>query len=56
MPVEIRELIIKTEVTTKDQATRLNDSFKNVDHLKQEILSACKRMLKDKVKRAQMKR
>lgn len=47
MPVEIRELIIKTEVKTVQQhhVNKLHDG--ELLKLKKELLDTCKRLLKD---------
>ena len=55
MPVEIRELIIKTEIRTEDiNASLLNDI--DLGLLKNELLEDCKRMLLDANKRMNYKR
>ncbi|WP_158530863.1 DUF5908 family protein [Tenacibaculum sp. E3R01] len=55
MPVEIRELIIKTEIKTKSDE---NISLKENEFLvfKEEILETCKRMLTEGVKKINYRR
>ncbi len=55
MPVEIRELIIKTEIRTEaDKTSSLNDN--DVHLLKEELLEMCKRMLSEGVKKTNYRR
>tara|TARA_R110002050_G_scaffold261556_1_gene401625 strand:- start:109320 stop:109487 length:168 start_codon:yes stop_codon:yes gene_type:complete len=55
MPVEIRELIIKTEIRTEDvYRTSLNNIDLNL--FKNELLEDCKRMILDTNKRINYKR
>ena len=56
MPVEIRELIIKTEVRTQTQAINSVEHSLDFSEMKKEILSSCKRMIQEHKKRAQNKR
>ncbi len=55
MPIEIRELIIKTEVSTSIIDTQ---RMKNQDlsKLKNEVLEACKRMLQAEYKKQNNRR
>ncbi len=46
MPVEIRELIIKTQITQNAQTQTLGLSESDLQKLKQEILADCLRYLK----------
>lgn len=55
MPVEIRELIIKTEIKTAvEQQSTIHDIDLTV--FKEEIIEMCKRMLSDEVKRTSYRR
>lgn len=55
MPVEIRELIIKTEIrTVTDEFSSLNENEFLV--FKEEILETCKRMLTEGVKKINYRR
>ncbi|CAM1356304.1 DUF5908 family protein [Tenacibaculum halocynthiae] len=55
MPVEIRELIIKTEIKTEvDKRSSLNDN--EVYLLKEELVEMCKRMLSEEIKRTSYRR
>lgn len=55
MPVEIRELIIKTEIITEaDKGASLNDN--EVHLLKEELVEMCKRMLSEEIKKTSYRR
>ncbi|WP_417237177.1 MULTISPECIES: DUF5908 family protein [Flavobacteriaceae] len=55
MPVEIRELIIKTEIRTEtEKPTSLEEQNFNV--LKEELVEMCKRMLSEGVKKTNYRR
>jgi len=56
MPIEIRELVIKTEVSTgsKNHAGSATDS--DLKNLKKQVLEECKRMLIENEKRNSHKR
>ena len=56
MPVEIRELVIKTEVRTQTEAMNSVERSLNLEDMKKEILSSCKRMIHEQKKRSQIKR
>ena len=56
MPVEIRELVIKTEVRMHTQAVNPVERPLDISEMKKEILSSCKRMIQEQRKRAQNKR
>ena len=45
MPIEIRELIIKTEVKTTQRESLSNASKLQIERLKKEVLENCKRMI-----------
>lgn len=55
MPVEVRELIIKTEIKTRsvDHAGEkpINLDHKDIKALKQQIIHECKRLFKNKSQR-----
>lgn len=56
MPVEIREIVIKTVIHTKDAVTNTDRDEAETEALKQELLEACKRMINQNVKRVAYKR
>lgn len=56
MPIEIRELIIKTEVRTTDLNTQNTIKSEDLLLLKSQLLEDCKRMLTEGNKRASYKR
>ena len=51
MAIEIRELIIKTEVVTNQPVRDQKLQIENLSRLKREILDQCKRMLTEGNKR-----
>ncbi len=56
MPVEIRELIIKTEVRTIHNQIDKRIRIQDISVLKNELLEACKQMVLTENKRANYKR
>ncbi|MEE4000446.1 DUF5908 family protein [Tenacibaculum sp. FZY0031] len=55
MPVEIRELVIKTQIITeKEQSTSFEEQDFNV--LKEELMEMCKRMLTEGVRKTNYRR
>ncbi len=56
MPVEIREIVIKTVIHTKDFNQGNNLTNVDTEALKQEVLDACKRLINQNVKRVSYKR
>ncbi len=56
MPVEIRELIIKTEVRSVEQNEKNVFSRKDIIELKKQLLIACKRMVLEQTKKSNFKR
>jgi hypothetical protein len=56
MPIEIRELIIRTEVRTNMGAHNPLIEEDDLSNLKDDILTACKRMILEKTKKNQFKR
>ena len=55
MPVEIRELIIKTEIRTEAEKTSsLNTN--DFTALREEVLEMCKRILSEKIKKTNYRR
>jgi hypothetical protein len=51
MPVEIRELIIKTEISTNTSNRLTGAKDKNLDRLKKQILEECKRIISSAAKK-----
>jgi hypothetical protein len=56
MPIEIRELVIKTEVSTGNKNHVGNVSDSDLKNLKKQVLEECKRMLVENEKRNSHKR
>ena len=56
MPVEIRELVIKTEVRSHMHAINADENSPDFSEIKKEILVSCKRMIQEYNKRAENKR
>lgn len=56
MPIEIRELIIKTEVRTETGAFINSESEQEIYELKQQILNDCKRLISEVKKREKRRR
>ncbi len=56
MPIEIRELIIKTEVRTTNSNTQNTLKSEDLSNLKGQLLEACKQMFAKENKRASYKR
>lgn len=55
MPVEIRELVIKTEIRTEtEKLTSFEEQDFNV--LKEELINICKRMLSEGIKKTNYRR
>ena len=47
MPIEIRELIIKTEISTSAHQATQHHTLEDLDEMKKQIIEECKRMIKD---------
>ena len=56
MPVEIRELIIKTEVMSAEQQQHTSIGQKELAEMKTHILKTCKRMILEQTKKTSFKR
>jgi hypothetical protein len=56
MPVEIRELIIKTEVRSVEQINQDKVTLNDLLELKSELLMLCKRMISEQTKKSNFKR
>ena len=56
MPVEIRELIIKTEVVTEMHHAPSLSENRDLSELKAELLAKCRRMIVEKTKRNNLRR
>jgi predicted ATP-grasp superfamily ATP-dependent carboligase len=52
MPVEIRELIIKTQVSANDMHRQAEINEKDVQQLKQQLLAECKKMITERTKKS----
>ncbi|WGH75702.1 DUF5908 family protein [Tenacibaculum tangerinum] len=51
MPVEIRELVIKTEIKSVEQHTTSTIAEHRLNELKTELIESCKRMITESTKR-----
>jgi len=56
MPVEIRELIIKTEISTANQNSKAGINEQEITALKKELLDECKRIVSGSLKKSSQKR
>jgi hypothetical protein len=56
MPIEIRELIIKTKITATDQGSSTVMNERQLTALKKELLKECKRTILETAKRTSHKR
>ena len=56
MPIEIRELVIKTEVRTQDYEVQRSIDDHTISLLKQELMESCKRLLTERNKRGSYRR
>ncbi|WP_162800085.1 DUF5908 family protein [Pedobacter jeongneungensis] len=52
MPVEIRELIIKTQISTSEANQHAGISAEDVKQLKKQLLAECKKMITERTKRS----
>lgn len=56
MPIEIRELVIKTEIQTKSVDERTIVQYEELRTFKKQLLEECKRLLQKQSKRNSHKR
>lgn len=56
MPIEIRELIIKTEISSRNKVNDVSIKETEFYHLKKQLLEECKRMITEKTKKNSYKR
>lgn len=56
MPIEIRELVIKTEITSSPGNPGSASKDKQLEKLKKQLLDECRRMVSPAVKRNMHKR
>lgn len=56
MPVEIRELIIKTEIVVNGQNYRSGIKEEELKQLKLQLLEECKKMIVERIKKNNNKR
>lgn len=56
MPIEIRELVIKTTITTGGTGNNFLTDEKELAHLKKQLLEECKRLIKEHTKKRNIKR
>ena len=56
MPIEIRELVIKTEITTNMRNTGSGVNNKQLERFKKQLLDECRRMLSPATRRNMPKR
>ncbi|MDD5754259.1 MAG: DUF5908 family protein [Methylococcales bacterium] len=48
MPIEMRELIIKTEIRTRSEEKSMKMDSQEIKTLKQQIINECLQLIKDK--------
>lgn len=56
MPVEIRELVIKTTIAVNERTHPEGLKEKNLHALKSQLLEECRRIIAEKIKRSNNKR
>ncbi|NHN24931.1 hypothetical protein FIA58_004500 [Flavobacterium jejuense] len=56
MPIEIRELIIKTEISSRDSFIDNSVKETEIHLLKKQLLEECRRMIAEKTKKNSYKR
>jgi hypothetical protein len=56
MPIEIRELVIKTEIKTVHENVNTKRAGYDISALKEELLDTCKRMISEGQKREKYNR
>jgi|TARA_B110000977_G_scaffold199338_1_gene286420 hypothetical protein len=56
MPIEIREIVIKTEVRFNSENQKSNEYKEDFEELRAQLISECKRMLKDQSVRKKERR
>ncbi|VXB08373.1 conserved hypothetical protein [Flavobacterium sp. 9AF] len=56
MPIEIRELIIKTEITSSNKIREDIPKENEINLLKKQLLDECRRMITEKTKKSNYKR
>lgn len=56
MPIEIRELIIKTEIKTVHENLNSKRNAQDTSKLKEEVLETCRRMISEAQKREKYNR
>lgn len=56
MPIEIRELVIKTEIRTVHENVRSKRTSQDAVQLKDEVLEMCRRMISEAQKREKYNR
>lgn len=49
MPVEIREIVIKTEVKDQEKEDSRTLTYEEIDQLRQQILEDCRKMIKKEI-------
>jgi hypothetical protein len=56
MPVEIRELIIKTEISIGDRNYSAGIKEEDFQSLKKQVLEECKKIIAERIKKSSYKR
>ena len=56
MPIEIRELVIKTEIKSAMQSASASHQRQDMSRLRNELLETCKRMISESHKKEKYKR
>jgi succinyl-CoA synthetase beta subunit len=56
MPIEIREIIIKTQVVSGDRGRPAGVREKDLNLVKRQLIEECKRMIRENTERSNYKR
>lgn len=56
MPVEIREIVIKTVIQTQDSSAKRGMSVEGLQNVKRELMDECRRLIAQNNKKAKKKR
>lgn len=56
MPIEIRELIIKTEITNGEPLQQAVPGNDDIEHLKKQMMEACKRIVNEQMREKSSRR
>lgn len=56
MPVEIREIVIKTVIQTQDSSAKRVVNAEGLQHVKRELMDECRRLIMQNNKKVKKKR